>query len=64
MSKYLTPGVITGALSAAALVASFAGKPALAAFLSDPATVQNVLAVVGTVGTLVAGALSGIKRDA
>jgi hypothetical protein len=61
MTKYITPGTITAVLSVAAIVAGAFGKTALAAFFTDPATAQSVLAAAGAVGTLVAGVLAGVK---
>ncbi|ACL62048.1 hypothetical protein [Methylobacterium nodulans] len=61
MTKFLTPGVVTGLLSAAAIGASLAGKPALAAFLTDPSTAANVLAALGAIGALAAGLLKGVR---
>ncbi|MFE1599942.1 hypothetical protein [Methylobacterium sp. ID0610] len=61
MTKYLTPGVVAGLLSAAAVGAGLAGKPALAAFLNDPSTAANLLSAAGAVGALVAGVLKGVR---
>ncbi|ACL61346.1 hypothetical protein [Methylobacterium nodulans] len=61
MTKFLTPGVVTGLLSAAAIGASLAGKPTLAAFLTDPSTAANVLAALGAIGALAAGLLKGVR---
>ncbi|ACA20257.1 hypothetical protein M446_5980 [Methylobacterium sp. 4-46] len=61
MTKILTPGVVTGLLSAAAVAASLAGRPALAAFFQDPGTAANVLALLGAAGALAAGFLKGAR---
>ena len=60
LKKFITPGTITAILSVAAVIAGAFGKSALASFLSDPSTAQNILVTVGAVGTLVAGALAGV----
>lgn len=62
MSKYLTLGNITAALSVMAILAGAFGKSALASFLNDPSTAQTVLSLLGSVGTLVAGAMQGVKQ--
>jgi hypothetical protein len=64
MSKFLTAGVITGALTFAAAIATAAGKPALAAVLSDPATASTATTVLVGLGAVVAGLLQGPKKDA
>lgn len=61
MSKYLTSGNVTAVLSVAAIIAGAFGKSALATFLHDPSTAQTFLSLVGAVGTLVAGAMQGVK---
>ena len=61
MTKYLTPGVITGVLTAAAAVASFMGQDTLAAFFGDPTTAANVTQAVTAIGAIIAGFLSGVK---
>ncbi|ACL57035.1 hypothetical protein [Methylobacterium nodulans] len=60
MTKFLTPGVVTGLLSGAAIGVSLAGKPALSAFLNAPSTAVNALAALGAVGALAAGLLKGV----
>jgi hypothetical protein len=62
MSKYLTAGNITAALSVAAILAGAFGKTALASFLNDPSTTQSILTAIGAIGTLFAGALNGVKQ--
>jgi hypothetical protein len=61
VSKYLTLGNITALLSVAAILAGAFGKSALASFLNNPDTAQTVLALLGSVGTLVAGAMKGVN---
>lgn len=63
MSKFLSPGVIAGVLSFAAVLSSLLGKPALSAFLSDPTTAAHVTTAAGAIGAIVAGALSGVKSS-
>jgi hypothetical protein len=60
MSKYITSGTVTAALSVAAILAGAFGKPALAAFLNDPTTAQITLTAAGAIGTFVAGVLKGV----
>ena len=62
--KYVTPGTITAVLSIAAVVAGVFGQSALEHFFADPSTAQTILVVIGNVGTLVAGVLDGVKKDA
>jgi hypothetical protein len=62
MSKYLTKGNITAALSVLAIAAGAFGKSALATFLTDPSTTQTILTLIGSVGTLVAGAMQGVQQ--
>lgn len=62
MSKYITPGNITALLSVAAIAAGAFGKSALATFLNDPSTTQTILTLVGSIGTLFAGAMNGVKQ--
>jgi uncharacterized membrane protein len=62
MSKYLTPGTVTAFLSIAAIIAGAFGKGALETFLNDPSTAQTVLTLIGSIGTLVAGILAGVKK--
>ncbi|MGY2050784.1 hypothetical protein [Methylobacterium sp. JK268] len=61
MTKFLTPGVVTGMLSAASVGAGLAGRPALAAYLDDPSTAANLLALLGAAGALAAGFLKGVR---
>jgi hypothetical protein len=61
VSKYLTKGTVTGALSAAAMVATVFGRPALAAVFTSPETAETVLAVASGLGALVAGVAQGVK---
>jgi hypothetical protein len=60
ISKYVTKGTVTAVLSVAAIAAGAFGKAGLAAFFSDPGTAGGILTVVGGIGALVAGALSGV----
>jgi len=60
--KYLTAGNITAALSVAAVLAGAFGKTALQSFLNDPSTAQTLLTLIGSVGTLFAGAMNGVKQ--
>jgi hypothetical protein len=62
--KYVTPGTITAVLSIAAVVAGAFGHAALAHFFDDPSTAQDILLVIGNIGTLAAGLLSGVQKDA
>lgn len=62
MSKFLTSGNVTALLAVAAIIAGAFGKSALASFLNNPETGQTVLTVLGSVMTLVAGAMQGIKK--
>lgn len=61
MMKFVTPGTITAILSVAAIIAGAFGKSQLAAFFNDPTTAQGLLTAAGTIGTLVAGLLAGVK---
>ncbi|RVU17512.1 hypothetical protein [Methylobacterium oryzihabitans] len=63
MRKILTPGVVAGLLAAGAVAAGLAGRPALAAFLSDPDTAAHVVTAAGAIGALVAGALQGVRAE-
>lgn len=60
IKKYLTPGTIGAVLSVAAVIAGAFGKGALSTFLTDPSTAQNILLVVGAIGTLWSGAAAGV----
>jgi hypothetical protein len=62
MSKFLTLGNITAALSVGAILAGAFGKSALATFLNNPDTAQSILTALGAVGTLIAGAAQGVKK--
>lgn len=62
MSKYLTLGNIAALLSVAAIIAGAFGKGALASFLNNPDTAQTILTVLGSIGTLVAGASKGVSQ--
>lgn len=64
MKKYLTPGVVAGVFAMLAAASVAAGKPALAAFLADPATAANATLVVGGAASLVAGLLEGVRKSA
>ncbi|ACL55602.1 hypothetical protein [Methylobacterium nodulans] len=64
MTKFLTPGVVAGALTFGAAVAMAAGKPALAAILNDPATASTATNILIGAGALLAGYLRGGKRAA
>ncbi|GJD92502.1 MULTISPECIES: hypothetical protein [Methylobacterium] len=64
MMKFVTPGVVAGVLTMAGVLSVAVGKPALGAFLSDPATAATVTAVVSGVGALLAGVLQGVKNPA
>lgn len=64
MTKFVTPGVVAGLFSMAGVLSVALGKPALGAFLGDPATAATVTQVVAGAGALVAGVLQGIKRPA
>jgi hypothetical protein len=61
VSKYITPGTVTAVLSIAAIVAGAFGKSALATFLNDPSTTQTILTLAGSIGTLAAGLMNGVK---
>lgn len=61
MKKYITKGTVTAVLSLGALGAAAFGKAHLAAYLNDPDTATLVLGIFGSVGTLVAGVLEGVK---
>lgn len=62
MSRYITPGNVTAALSVLALAAGAFGKGALATFLNDPSTTQTIFTIIGLVGTLFAGAMKGVQE--
>ena len=64
MRRFLTPGVLMGALACGGSVASAAGYPILGAFLSDPSTAQAATQVLAGVTGLVAGYLSGVRGKA
>lgn len=61
MSKYLTLGNITAAMSVLAILAGAFGKSAMQSFLDDPNTAQTVMTLIGAVLTLVAGAAKGVN---
>jgi hypothetical protein len=58
---FLTPGTITGLFSLFSALSVLIGKPALGAFLSDPATAQVATTVFAGGAGLVAGALKGLQ---
>jgi hypothetical protein len=60
-SSFLTTGTVTALLSMAAVIAGAFGKSALATFFQDPSTAQAILTVAGAGGTLLAGAMKGVK---
>lgn len=62
MTKYITPATVTAALSIAAILAGAFGQTALQTFLNDPHTAQTVLTILGSVGSLVAAAMPGVKH--
>jgi hypothetical protein len=62
MSKYLTAGNVSAVLSVLAIMVGAFGKNALSTFLNDPSTTQSIMVIIGAVGTLIAGALPGIKQ--
>jgi hypothetical protein len=55
------PGVIAGLLALAASGSVALGKPALAAFFSDPATASTLTSLFGAATGLVAGFLKGVE---
>lgn len=59
--KYVTSGTVTAVFAIAAVLAGAFGKTGLEHFFEDPSTAQSLLTVIGTVGTLVAGLLNGVK---
>jgi hypothetical protein len=59
--KYVTSGTVTAVCSVIAVVLGAFGKTALAAFFNDPSTAQALLTVAGSIGTLVAGVMQGVK---
>jgi hypothetical protein len=61
MSKYITLGTITAALSVGAIIAGAFGKTTLQSYLANPETAQTLLTVIGSIGTLIAGLLPGVK---
>jgi len=63
LDKYVTKGTVTAILSVLAIIAGAFGKPALGTFFNDPTTAQAVLTGAGSIGTLVAGAMSGVKAS-
>ena len=62
MAKLITPGNVTALLSVLAILAGAFGKKPLEVFLNDPATTQAVMTVIGSLGTLAAGMMKGVKQ--
>lgn len=62
MNSFITPGTVAGILSFAAALAAMLGKPALAAFFSDPATAAQLIALIGAALGLYAGFARGIAK--
>lgn len=60
--KYVTLGNVTALLSVLAILAGAFGKTQLQAYLGNPDTAQTVLTVIGSIGTLVAGIMPGVKQ--
>jgi hypothetical protein len=60
MTKFLTPGILTGILACAAALAGAFGRPALAAFLAEPQTAETLLGIVSGTLALAAGAMRGV----
>lgn len=63
MAFQISSGVVAAILTVAAMGASLAGKSQLAAFLGSPDAATAVTAIVGSVGTIVAGVMQGIKKE-
>jgi hypothetical protein len=57
-------GLLAGIATVAAMGLTFAGKPQLAHFVNDPVTIDQLMLLIGTVGSLVAGLLEGYKGKA
>ena len=64
LSAFLSSGTLTALLPLASALSIAFGKPAFAAFLSDPDTATTVTAVFAGVTSLVAGALKGVRPAA
>jgi len=64
MNKLLSPGVIAAACTFAGVLASAYSAAPLATFFDDPKTPTLIVAVVGMVGSLVAGLLPNHKTAA
>jgi hypothetical protein len=54
-------GLLSAGLTVVAMGLTFAGKSQLAAFVSDPATIDQLMLAIGAVGALISGALEGYK---
>lgn len=64
MSKFMTPGVITGVVGFLATVAGLFHYSALSVVLNDPATAGNIQATIGLGMQLVAAFMAGVKPAA
>lgn len=63
LKKLTNPAVVTGLLGAAASISIAFGKPALAAFLSDPATALTASAIAAALLNVAAGWMQGPSKS-
>jgi hypothetical protein len=54
-------GVIVALLTVAAVVAGYFGKAELAEYLKSPELADGLVLVIGTVGTIAAGVMQGVR---
>jgi tetrahydromethanopterin S-methyltransferase subunit C len=57
----VSKGLVSAGVTVLAMGLTFAGKSQLAAYFNDPGTVDNIVLLIGTVGSLVSGILEGVK---
>jgi hypothetical protein len=55
-------GMVSAALTILAMGLTWAGKGQLAAYVNDPATIDNLMLLIGSAGALISGALEGAKK--
>jgi hypothetical protein len=55
-------GMVSAGLTILAMGLTWAGKGQLAAYVNDPATIDNLMLLIGSAGALISGALEGAKK--